>query len=298
LTEKTKTSLSTLCLCFTSLIWGFAFVAQVQGVEFMGSLTYGGVRFAMGTLTLLPLILIFERGISREELWLTVKGGALTGVILFVASTAQQYGIELTGSAGKSGFITGFYIVLTPLFSVFLGKKLGKLTVLGALSAFAGLYFLSAPEGFGRVGLGDGLLVLGAICWTFHIMAVDHFGSKVRPIRFSVVQFAVCSILSLIGMAFFEQPTVSGIRAGIVPLLYGGLLSVGVAYTLQVVGQRRVEPSTAAIVYSLESLFAALGGFLILHELMGWKGYLGGGLMFVGILLSQIQIKKNKKQLI
>jgi len=293
LTDHNKTLLSTLCLFLTSIIWGFAFVAQIQGVEHMGSLTYGGVRFAMGALALLPVSLLLEGRPSREELKLTLKYGGLTGLVLFAASTLQQFGIELTGSAGKSGFITGFYIVLTPLFSVFLGKRPGKLTALGAVSAFAGLYFLSVPEGFGRVTLGDGLLVACAVIWTLHIMVVDAFAPRVKPIRFSITQFAVCSALSLIAMALFEQPTLSGIRAGTVPLLYGGLLSVGVAYTLQIVGQRHVEPSKAAIIFSLESLFAALAGFLLLQERLGWKGTLGGALMFLGILLSQARPKRK-----
>jgi len=294
LTDKRKTTLSSLCLFLTSIIWGFAFVAQVQGMEFMGSLTFGGVRFALGALSLLPVILLFERGRGAAgEFKQTLRTGALTGVILFAASTLQQYGILLTQSAGKSGFITGLYTVLTPIFSIALGKKPGLLTGLGAVSAFAGLYFLSAPEGLGRVTLGDGLLVAGAVFWTLHIMAVDAFAPRVRPIRFSAVQFAVCATLSLIAMALFEQPTFGALWAGRVPLLYGAFLSVGVAYTLQIVGQRHVEPSKAAIIFSLESLFAALGGFLLLREVMGWKQYLGGALMFLGIVLSQMKRKKK-----
>jgi len=298
LTDKRKAKLSFLCLFLTSLIWGFAFVAQVQGMEFMGSLTFGGVRFALGALSLLPVILLFERGRGAPgELKQTLRTGAMTGVILFVASTLQQYGILLTQSAGKSGFITGLYTVLTPIFSIALGKKPGLLTGLGAVSAFAGLYFLSAPEGLGRVTLGDVLLVAGAVFWTLHIMAVDAFAPRVRPIRFSAVQFCVCAVLSLIAMALFEQPTLGALWAGRVPLLYGAFLSVGVAYTLQIVGQRHVEPSRAAIIFSLESLFAALGGFLLLREVMGWKQYLGGALMFLGIVLSQIHIKRKEKAL-
>ena len=294
MTDQNKSRLSFLCLFLTALVWGFAFVAQVQGMEFMGAFTFGGVRFAMGTLSLLPVILLFERSRGMPgEAKQTLLYGTLAGVILFIASTLQQYGILLTQSAGKSGFITGLYTVLTPIFSIALGKKPGLLTGLGAVSAFAGLYFLSAPEGLGRVTLGDGLLVGGAVFWTLHIMVVDAYAPRVRPIRFSAVQFTVCAILSLAAMALFERPTLAGAWAGRIPLLYGGLLSVGVAYTLQIVGQRRVEPSKAAIIFSLESLFAALGGFLLLHEQLGWKGYLGGALMFLGIILSQIKIKKK-----
>ena len=295
MTDQNKTRLSSLCLFLTAAIWGFAFVAQVQGMEFMGAFTFGGVRFAIGALSLLPVILLFERGRGKPgETKQTLRYGFRAGVILFAASTLQQYGILLTNSAGKSGFITGLYTVLTPIFSIALGKKPSLLTGLGAASAFAGLYFLSAPEGFGRVSLGDGLLVAGAVFWTFHIMVVDAYAPRLRPIRFSAVQFAVCAALSLI-MAIFEQPTAGAIWAGRVPLLYGALLSVGVAYTLQIVGQRHVEPSKAAIIFSLESLFAALGGFLLLREVLGWKQYLGGALMFLGIILSQVKVKKKAK---
>jgi drug/metabolite transporter (DMT)-like permease len=298
LTDQNKSRLSFLCLFLTAAIWGFAFVAQVRGMEFMGAFTFGGVRFAVGTLSLLPVILLFERKRGAPgETKQTLLYGSLAGVVLFAASTLQQYGILLTQSAGKSGFITGLYTVLTPVFSIALGKKPGLLTGLGAVSAFAGLYFLSAPGGLGQIALGDGLLLGGAVFWTLHIMVVDAFAPRVRPIRFSAVQFAVCALFSLIAMALFEQPSTAALWAGRVPLLYGALLSVGVAYTLQIVGQRHVEPSKAAIVFSLESLFAALGGFLLLRETLGWKGCLGGALMFLGIVLSQMKIKKKIKSL-
>ncbi|MDR1735105.1 MAG: DMT family transporter [Oscillospiraceae bacterium] len=293
--QDKKTPIATLCLFLTAAIWGFAFVAQVQGMEYMGTLTFGGIRFALGTLSLLPVILLFERGkSSKAEKLLTLKYGSVTGLILFAASTLQQYGIELTGSAGKAGFLTGLYIVLVPLFGVFLGKRPTWLTYVAALFALGGLYFLSVPDGFGALAVGDLLLIICAVFWTMHIIAVDTYACKVRPLRFSFVQFATCAVLSLIGMLIFEQPSVHAIQSGMLPILYGGIGSVGIAYTLQIIGQRHVEPSKAAIVFSLESLFAAIGGFLLLHEQLGWKGYLGGGLMFVGILLSQLRIAPHK----
>jgi len=295
--QKNSSAVSTLLLLTTSIIWGFAFVAQLQGMDYMGSFTFGGVRFAMGACSMIPLILLFERKrATPEERRLTWRYGALAGVVLFLASNLQQFGLALTGSAGKAGFITGLYTVLTPLFSIVLGKKPSKLTGIGAAAAFVGLYFLSAPEGFGKITLGDGLLVICAVFWTLHIMVVDAYASRVRPIRFSAVQFAVCAVLTLICMAFFEEPTIASLRAGAMPLLYGGFLSVGVAYTLQIIGQRRVEPSKAAIIFSLESLFAAVGGFLLLQEKLGWKGYLGGGLMMLGIMLSQADGMKLKRK--
>ncbi|MDR0530610.1 MAG: DMT family transporter [Oscillospiraceae bacterium] len=285
----------TFALLLAAMIWGFAFVAQVRGVEFMGSLTFGGARFLMGALSLLPMVFLFERKrASKEERRRTWRCGAVCGVVLFAASTLQQYGIEFTGSAGKSGFITGLYTVLVPIVSIFLGKRPSLLTGIGAVFAFGGLYFLSAPNGFGRVEPGDIFLVIGAVFWTLHILLLDAFMPKLRPLRFSVVQFLVCGLLSSAAALLFEQPTWHALRAGLTPLLYGGLLSVGVAYTLQTVSQRRVEPTSCAIIFSMEGLFAAIGGFFLLGERLGWKGYLGGGLMLAGILLSQLRPKKRE----
>jgi len=285
---------STLVLLLTSVIWGFSFVAQVEGSRAMGALTYNTGRFMIGAVALLPVILLFERKRGRPgELRDTLRYGAITGSVLFIAITLQQYGIELTQAAGKAAFITGLYTVLTPLFAVFLGKKPGLLTGLGAVSAFAGLYFLSVPDGLGSVALGDILLIACAVCWAVHIMLIDAYAPRVRPFRLSFVQFGACAALSAVSMLFFEQPEIAQLQAGLMPLLYGGLMSSAVAYTLQIICQRDVEPSKAAIIYSLEALFAAIGGFLLLGELMGWKGYLGAALMFVGILLSQMKTRQS-----
>jgi drug/metabolite transporter (DMT)-like permease len=296
----------------------------------MGSLTFSGARFTIGLLSLLPVLFVLERRRGAPgERKKTLLYGALAGAILFVASVLQQYGIALTQSAGKAGFITGLYTVLVPLFSIALGKKPTVLTGLGALSAFAGLYFLSMPNGLEPPQPGDIVLFAGAIFWTFHIMVVDNLASRVRPLRFSVVQFAMCAALSWAGVALvlflcgkspavyaylreaeavaaaagvhakmLENFTLQNLRDGMVPLLYCGVLSVGVAYTLQIVGQRRVEPSKAAIIFSLETVFSAVGGYLFLREQLGWKGYLGGALMFLGIVLSQVNPKKKSAALL
>jgi len=263
----------------------------------MDSFTFVAARFAIGALALVPLILIYERrgGTLRGEWGLTLRYGIITGAVVFAASVLQQTGIEMTQQAGKAAFINGLYTVLVPIFSIVLGKKPTLLTGLGAASAFAGLYFLSVPEGLGSIQLGDMLMVLGAVGWSFHIMMIDAFTPRVRPLRFAMVQFATCSLLSAVAMFIFEQPQLSQLQAGLIPLLYGGLLSCAVAYTLQALFQRNVEPARAAILYSMESLFAAIGGFLILGEIMGWQGYLGGALMFTGILLSQMKTKRSKQ---
>ncbi|MDR2647189.1 MAG: DMT family transporter [Oscillospiraceae bacterium] len=285
---KNKSTISAAMLLLTALIWGFAFVAQVEGLAFMGSLTFGGIRFAMGAFSLLPLILIFERRPGGVNIKKTLLYGLLGGVVLFCASTLQQYGIAYTQSAGKAGFITGLYTVLVPIIGIFMGRKTRPLTWLGALAALTGLYFLSMKGGKLSFGFGDILLLIGAVFWAFHILIVDQFASQVPPLRFSITQFFVCGVLSLAGAFIFEKPSVNGILTGWQPLLYGGIASVGVAYTLQIVGQRHVEPARAAIIFSLETLFAALGGVLLLHEFLGWRGYFGGALMFLGIVLAQL----------
>ncbi|MCL2106391.1 MAG: DMT family transporter [Oscillospiraceae bacterium] len=284
-------------LFLTALIWGLAFVAQVEGTQHMGDLTFGGGRFAIGALSLLPVILLFERKPGgREELRRTLLYGAIGGGVLFIASTLQQYGITLTQSAGKSGFITGLYTVFTPILGIFLGRKTSLTTWLGAAAAVMGLYLLSAPSDMNRFGLGDALLLIGAVFWAAHILVVDRLASRVRPIRFSAVQFTACSLISWAAAIPVDAPRFSQLQAGLLPLLYCGLLSTGVAYTLQIVGQRHVEPTRAAIIFSLETLFSALGGFLFLHEFLGWKGYLGGALMFLGIILSQLKRKEISGQ--
>ena len=283
-----------MILLLTSIIWGLAFVAWVRGAEEMSSFTFVAVRFAIGAAALVPLILIFERTGGRPGEWRDIlRYGAMTGAIVFIASSLQQAGIELTQEAGKAAFINGLYTVFVPIFSILLGKKPGLLTGLGAASAFIGLYFLSVRDGLGGLAFGDVLMILGAVCWAVHIMMVDAFSPKVRPLRLAMAQFAFCSVLGTVSMFLFEEPTISQLRAGIIPLLYGGLLSCAVAYTLQMLFQRNVEPSRAAIIYSMESLFAALFGFLLLGEVMGWQGYLGGFLMFLGIILSQLKTQRS-----
>jgi len=262
----------------------------------MGPLTFVAGRFIIAALALVPLILIFERrGGQPGELRATLRYGMMTGGVVFIAGTLQQAGINMTQQAGKAAFINGLYTVLVPLLSIALGKKLSLLTGLGAASAFVGLYFLSVGDGLGSIATGDILIFLGAIGWAFHIMMIDAFAPRVRPLRLAMVQFASCGVLATIGMLLFEQPELAQLQAGLIPLLYGGLLSSAAAYTLQMLFQRNVEASRAAIIYSMESLFAAIAGFLLLGEVMGWRGYLGGALMLSGILLSQMKTQREKK---
>ena len=292
---KSKKIQSTACLFLTSIIWGVAFVAQRAGLEYVSSFTFNGVRFALGALMLVPVTLVFERGPdNKARKKNTLLLGIIGGLVLFAAASLQQFGVEFTESAGKSGFITGLYVVIVPVMGVFLGRKANIFVWLGAVFSCAGLYLLSLRDGLLSIELGDTVLLIGALLWAVHIILIDRYAGGVCPILFSSVQFFTCSALSLICAFIFEDVRVSSILAGYVPILYAGCLSVGIAYTLQIFGQRHVEPAKAAIIFSLESLFAVLGGALILGEVMDSLGYIGCALIFAGIITSQLTRKRRK----
>lgn len=292
----TGRGVSMLLLFLTAVIWGVAFVAQRVGMDYVGPFTFNGVRFILGAVSLLPVIAIFERSKKSvdvsERMKRTIWSGLLGGVVLFTAASLQQIGVQITGSAGKSGFITGLYIVVTPVLGIALGKKTGLPTWLGAAIACIGLYLLSAPAGLSSVGVGDIALLTGAVFWAVHILLIDRFAGVIFPLRFASIQFAVCGVLSLIAAFMVESVSLTAVLSGYVPILYGGLLSVGVAYTLQIIGQRHVEPAKAALIFSTESLFSAIGAAVLLREFMTTRAYVGCALIFTGIILSQLRFKK------
>ncbi|MGE5676669.1 MAG: DMT family transporter [Pseudomonadota bacterium] len=282
---------SNLLLLMTAAIWGFAFVAQRVGAQYLGAFTFGGIRFALGSVSLLPLLFYFRNKPSQEasendDLRTTLKSGMIAGSILFAAAALQQIGLAYT-TAGKAAFITGLYIVLVPLLGVFLKQRIKISTWAGVALAVIGLYFLTVNEDL-SIARGDMFEIVGAFFWASHILVIDHYANKVDPFKFSFVQFLTCSILSLIAAFAFEDISMDAISKAIIPLLYGGILSAGVAYTLQAVGQKHAKPSHAAIILSMESVFAAIGGALLLHENLGAKGYLGCMLMFAGMMVTQI----------
>jgi drug/metabolite transporter (DMT)-like permease len=290
---------SVFILLLTAAIWGFAFVAQRVGMGFLGAFTFNGIRFALGSISLLPVIYFFDKKFKSEnsaervdaDIKTTIKSGVIAGCILYIAASLQQVGLIYT-TAAKAGFITSLYIVLVPILGIFLKQKTHSTTWIGALTAAVGLYFLSINEGF-TIEFGDLLQVIGALFWAVHIQVIDKFVKKVDAIKLSSTQFATCSVLSLITAFIFEDINTSGVIDAIVPLLYGGVMSAGVAYTLQAVGQRYAKPSHAAIALSMEAVFAAIGGILILNETMSLRGYLGCALMLAGMLISQAEnIKK------
>lgn len=299
---KNKEVKSVLILLLTAAIWGFAFVAQRLGMQHVGAFTFNGVRFALGSISLLPVIYFFGKKSTENkdeteeaDLKTTVKSGILLGCVLFIAASLQQVGLIYT-TAAKAGFITSLYIVLVPILGIFLKQKTHTATWLGAMTAVVGLYFLSINEGF-TIEFGDFLEIIGAFFWAAHIQLIDRFVRNMDAIKLSSVQFATCSVLSLIVAFIFEDVNLSGLTSAIVPILYGGIMSAGVAYTLQAIGQKHAKPSHAAIALSMEAVFAAIGGLLLLNEILPARGYLGCALMLLGMLIAQSENFKKDKSL-
>lgn len=281
-------------LLLTAAIWGFAFVAQRAGMEHVGPFWFTAVRFALGSLSLLPLVLLRRRtarrstepdGVPRLRV---VPAGLLAGVVLFGGAALQQVGMVWT-SAGKAGFITGLYVVLVPLVGLFWGERAGWPRWLAALLAAAGLFLLTVTRSL-ALERGDLFVLVGALFWTAHVRLLGWLSPRTDPVALACIQFAVCALLSAIAAAVSEPLAFDALIAAGLPILYGGLLSVGVAYTLQVVAQRRAPPAHAAVLLSLETVFAALGGALVLGERLGPRALLGCALMFAGMICSQLPL--------
>ena len=275
-------------LLITAMIWGFAFVAQRVGMDYVGPFTFNAVRFGIGSLSLVPLIRATRERRAHRAPWpVLLRSGLMAGVVLFAGASLQQVGL-VTTTAGKAGFITGLYVVLVPLMGLLWGQRVSGLTWLGAVLAVVGLYFLSVTERL-TVKPGDLWVLLGALGWTVHVHLIDRMTARIDPLPLASVQFAVCSLLSFVVALTSESITVGGLSDALLPILYGGFMSVGIAYTLQVVAQRDAHPTPAAIIMSLESAFAAVGGGLILGEELGVRGTIGAALMLVGMVLAQIK---------
>jgi drug/metabolite transporter (DMT)-like permease len=286
--EKQKTMVADLLLLLTALVWGFGFVAQRAGMEYIGPYTFNGIRFLLGGLCLLPLAVRSDRGVSPEipATIASFKAGLWAGLVLFCGASLQQVGLVYT-SAGKAGFITGLYVIFVPIFGLFFGKRTGTGTWAGALLATAGMYFLSVKADF-SIGTGDLLVLIGAVFWALHVLLLSYLAPRTHPVRLAMVQFLFCGLLSLIIAVMAEVITLKSIVAAAIPILYGGLCSVGIGYTLQVVAQRRAHPAHASILLSLEAVFAAIGGWWLLDEVLSVRGLLGCGLMLGGMLFSQL----------
>jgi len=281
-------------LMATAIIWGTGFVAQRVGMTYVGPLTFNGARFALGAMVLLPIAGRSEPNSQMdpglvESLtgWPALYGGVLAGLVLFVAATLQQVGLVFT-SAGKAGFITGLYVIIVPLLGLFWGHRPGWGGWLGACLATGGLYLLSIT-GVMTFAPGDLWVLAGAFFWAVHVLLLSWLSPRMNGIKLACGQYAVCALLSLIGAGFTEDITLNGMRGALTAILYGGVISVGVAYTLQVIAQRDAPPIHAAVILSLEAVFAAIAGWLVLDEMLSTRGLIGCILMFSGMLTALLR---------
>ncbi len=293
--EQKKISVRySLLLFLAAFIWGVAFVAQSVGMDYMGPFTFNGVRFLIGGIVLLPVIWFREKKglVKAQEASGTgqlLRGGICCGVVLCAASLLQQIGIQYT-TVGKAGFLTTLYIIIVPVCGIFLHKKIGAKIWTGAVIAVVGMYLLCISGGF-AIGRGDGYVLLCAVVFSGHILVVDYFSPKTDSIRLSCLQFltsgAICTVLALI----LERPALSALLAGWMPILYAGVMSCGVAYTLQVVGQKKVEPTIASLLLSMESVVSVLAGWVILGQKLSGRELFGCLLVFIAVILVQIPEK-------
>lgn len=286
------------CLLFlTAFIWGVAFVAQSAGMDYVGPFTFNAVRCILGGIVLIPCIGILslhkkQRSDVSENKKTLLTGGIMCGTLLFTASSLQQFGILYT-TAGKAGFITALYIIIVPVLSIFLHKKAGMKVWMSVVIALCGLYLLCMKENL-HLSQGDILLLLCSLTFSFHIMVIDYFAPKVDGVKMSCIQFFVCGILSMIGMFLFENPNIGQILSGWLPILYGGIMSCGVAYTLQIVGQEGMNPTVASLILSMESVISVLAGWVLLHETLSRRELTGCVFMFAAIILAQLPEKQKK----
>lgn len=316
MSKRTK---GNLLLLLTSFIWGSAFVAQSSGMDYVGPYTYNMARNVLAFLFLIPVIYVIgkKKGVtddagsgtgideeaSVEANWksillpdrTTLVGGIYCGLVMAVASSLQQIGITMT-TAGKAGFITALYIILVPLMGVFIGKKIPRIIWFCVVLAMAGFYLLCVKEGF-SISKGDILVLFCSVGFSVHIMTIDHFTSKgVDGVKMACIQFAVAAIVMTPVMFLLENPSVSGLLSAWMTIAYAGILSSGVGFTLQIVAQKDTDPTTATLIMSLESVFAAVSGCLFLNEVLLPKEILGCILVFVAVILAQVPLPVKSKE--
>ena len=298
--EQMKNS---LLLLLTAFIWGVAFVAQSVGGEAVGCFTFNGVRSLIGAIVLIPVIFFLDGQKKKElgeEKFLEQKGdkktlilgGICCGVMLCIASNFQQFGISFT-TVGKAGFITAMYILIVPIFGLFMKKKVGAKVWIGVVLATIGLYMLCITSESFSLSKGDFLVLICALFFSLHILIIDYFSPKVDGVRMSCIQFFVCGVISTAIAFVTESPSLHSILSGWLPILYAGVLSCGVAYTLQIVGQKNMDPTVASLILSLESVFSVLAGWVILNQTLSGREILGCILMFLAIILAQLPEKQK-----
>ena len=296
--EKIRNS---ILLLLTAIIWGTAFVAQSVGMDYIGPFTFNAASFLIGGTVLIPLIIyrskknpllrnqsMEEKRKNRKTVWI---GGICCGIALCGASLLQQMGIQHT-IVGKAGFITTLYIIIVPLVELLFGKKIAKKIWVGAVMAVVGLYLLCINENF-SIGKGDFLVLICAVLFAVHILVIDHFAPKADGVCLSAVQFFISGTVSAIGAILFENPNVSAMLEAVVPILYAGVMSCGVAYTLQVIGQKDMNPTVASMILSLESVISVLAGWIILGQALSMKEIIGCVIVFMAVILVQLPEKKK-----
>ena len=296
---------SNLLLLMTAIIEGSAFIAQSKGADVIGPFTFNTVRYALAVVALLPVIYIFSRKRNSENTVdqdiprangtkTLIIGGIATGIALFTASSLQQYAMAFT-TAAKAGFITTLYVILVPIVGIFLKKKIRPIIWFCTLLAVIGLYLLSIKPGTFSISRGDFFVLLCALAFTGHILLIDYFSPKTDGVKLSCIQFAVVSIASFVAMMMTETFVLSEVLDAIIPLLYTGVLSSSVGYTCQIIAQKKADPVISSLILSLESVFAAIFGALILHESMSGREITGCAIMFVAIIIAQLPEKKNRR---
>lgn len=295
-----KTALrSSFLLFLAAFIWGVAFVAQSVGMDYMGPFTFNGARFLMGSMVLLPLVIYRRKGKSKESKKFgsrrdILTGGICCGLALCCAALFQQFGIVYT-TVGKAGFITTLYIIIVPIMGIFLKKKVPGKVWIAAVIAAAGMYLLCMSESL-RLSRGDTYVFICAILFSIHILVIDYFSPKADGVELSCLQFLTAGIIGSVLAFIFERPTLSNFAGGIIPLAYAGIMSSGVAYTLQVIGQKDLDPTVASLILSLESVVSMLAGWVILKQALSPRELFGCVLVFAAVILAQLPEKSHSEK--
>ena len=279
-----------------ALVWGSGFVAQSEGMKFIGANTFNGIRMLIGSVIILPFACLSGRKSEKptqESRRALIISGVVCGAVLCAASTIQTWGLAYT-TAGKSGFITAMYMIFVPIISIVIGKRISGRTIGCAFIALFGMYLLCLYGTGIKVNRGDALTLVCALLFSVHILLVDRFTSNVNALRFSCLQFFVCGVINIILMFIVEKPSLDVILSCAVPILYSGCFSCGIGYTLQPIGQRYAEPTTASILMSFESVFALIFGILIQHDPVTAHGLLGCAIMFAAIIIIQLPERRKK----
>jgi len=299
---------SNILLLITAFIWGSAFVAQKSGMDYIEPFTFNGIRTLIGGLVLIPVVFIMgrnkENDISQNDITEEEKakqkktliiGGICCGMALFVASSFQQFGVSHT-TAGKAGFITTLYVVVVPILSILLRKRVRPIMWLCVVLGAIGLYLLCMTDKSFSLAFGDMLVLICAVCFAVHIMTIDYFITKTDGVKLSCIQFLTAGVLGIVCMLIFENPDINAILDCWMPILYAGVLSCGIGYTFQVIAQKHAEPTVASLIMSLESAFAVICGALILRESMTVRELSGCVIIFAAVIISQLPEKKKKEK--